>query len=174
MVIVLELKEFICYWWFLFNSFISDVDWNVLISTIVGGVCSIAGGWLGVKWQKDKELKENRETLLHYLDVSINAIITYQKTATSLNCLEAARYDKELDRLVAKSDFTRDEKVKIHYWFLCLKTLEVWYENVTKQDDFYKITESERIKLLGEQICIPDIYNERLKEIGEIIKKYEK
>lgn len=156
------------------KCFIFAVDWNALISAIIGGGCSIAGGWCGVKWQKKKELKENRETLLHYLNVTINAIITYQKTATSSNCLEAARYDKELEILVAKSDFTLDEKEKIYYWFLCLKTLEGWYENVMKQEGFYKKTECERIKLLGEEISIPDIYNERLKDIGDIIKKYNK
>lgn len=150
------------------------VDWSNFLSAIIGGGCSILGGWFGINWQKRKELKENREILLHYLNVTINAIITYQKTATSLICLEAARYDKELEMLVAKSDFTLDEKEKIHYWFLCLKTLEVWYENVIKQEGFYNMTESECTKLLGEQISIPEIFNERLKDVGDIIKKYNK
>lgn len=119
----MEERSFIYSIWLYFYSFISTIDWNVLISTIIGGICSIVGAWYGVKWQKEKELKENRETLLHYLDVTINAIITYQNKVTSSICLEAARYDKELEMLVAKSNFTFDEKAKIHYWFLCLKTL---------------------------------------------------
>ena len=150
------------------------MEWFSLISALIGGVCTLLGGWLVYHFQSGTQ-KRQAASVLYY---DLKSIESYLKTeGSSVNI----RYFSEWQSIVAECTFLKPDDVEQLYKIYDLVyDYDYHYKLKEKQgtvikDDISQYKELKRVMFYSSEDRV-DLkeYNSKYKRLLETLKKNQK